>query len=735
MSKLKIQNGRHLSTARENAGIYGFAEQGTYPALSVWRGGDFCFRDTKGKMKKIVLLTLFTCFIWLQDSFGADSAAKGRDQSKSAGYAAQPQKLDPIVVTASRVNNSWLMYPDSATLLASTRTVDVVDSKEIGLTGVRNITDVLKNQLGIDVKEYFGNGKAAQVDIRGFGEMAPSNVLVMIDGRRTNQVDLSGVDWLQIDLNSVERIEILRGSQSVLYGDNAVGGVINIITKRGAGKSPELGFGYETGSYHYNGYSGYSTAGTKFMDYYAGISSKRSNGYRGNSDLETDDFNANCTLRPTDYTSLRFDTGYHKDWYGQPGAVTDLQIERDGMRASDNPNDRGKTEDFYFMPGIDLRGIYDSTATVFSVDFPIRSRRTASVAVSAFGAWEQDSRIQSYGITPRLVIESALFGIQNRVVAGVDYYHYRDEISSGSFPKNSTIIQQNTLGLYIEDTVQATERVNITGGFRAEWADDDFNQEAVAIQKNNKRMFECAYDAGVNYVYNDASAVYANVSRSLRFPAVDEWYQTFYSGPWGGGGINLDLEPQTGMDYEIGIKDHSIKWLKAGADYFIMDTRHELFYGPTIGAFGANGIYDRTMRNGVEVEAHLLPIDDLDIYGKYAYIKAFFVGSHYAGNEIPMVPKHKVTGGVSYTFMDCLDISYIFNFVGPRRFLNDQLNIMRQMKQYCTSDIKITYRKHGMEIYGAINNALDYAYSDMGATGQYYPANGFNYTIGVKQKF
>ena len=73
-------------------------------------------------------------------------------------------------------------------------------------------------------------GKTAQVDIRGFGDTSVSNTLVLVDGRRTNQIDISGVDWAQIDVNSIDRIEVTRGGQSVLYGDNAAGGVINIIT-------------------------------------------------------------------------------------------------------------------------------------------------------------------------------------------------------------------------------------------------------------------------------------------------------------------------------------------------------------------------------------------------------------------------------------------------------------------------------------------------------------------------
>ena len=100
--------------------------------------------------------------------------------------------------------------------------------------------------------EFMVKWSLSGVDVAGFGEQSALNMLVLVDGRRINDVDLSGVDWSQVPLEHVERIEVMRGgSAAVLYGDNASSGVINIITKKGTGK-PKINLQAEYGSYDMN---------------------------------------------------------------------------------------------------------------------------------------------------------------------------------------------------------------------------------------------------------------------------------------------------------------------------------------------------------------------------------------------------------------------------------------------------------------------------------------------------
>src|SRR3990172_6389395 len=130
------------------------------------------------------------------------------------------ETLPQIVVTATRYKEEYNFIPLNVT---------IITEEDIENSTAQFIPDLLRTQADIKVSDIAGNRRSYNVDIRGFGETGVLNTLVLIDGRRVNQVDLSGTDWTQIPLDRVKRIEVIRGGRgSVLYGDNAAGGVINI---------------------------------------------------------------------------------------------------------------------------------------------------------------------------------------------------------------------------------------------------------------------------------------------------------------------------------------------------------------------------------------------------------------------------------------------------------------------------------------------------------------------------
>ena len=117
----------------------------------------------------------------------------------------------------------------------------VITAEEIAHSPAQTLQEIIAQAPGVQLTSLFGgvNGAKTSVDLRGFGAFATSNTLVLINGRRLNDIDMAGVDFSTIPRDSIERIEITRGnSGAVLYGDNAVGGVINIVLKNGVGGPP-----------------------------------------------------------------------------------------------------------------------------------------------------------------------------------------------------------------------------------------------------------------------------------------------------------------------------------------------------------------------------------------------------------------------------------------------------------------------------------------------------------------
>ena len=159
-------------------------------------------------MKKRIRLTLLFVFL------AVPVLSQAKDEPEKAHAIIS---MDEVIVTATRQEEKMSAIPANVT---------VINEAQIKNSTAINIPDLLRTQVGVLVNDVQGNKRNYSVDLRGFGETAALNTLVLVDGRRINQPDLSGADWTLISLNRVERIEIIRGGRgSVLQGDNGSGGV------------------------------------------------------------------------------------------------------------------------------------------------------------------------------------------------------------------------------------------------------------------------------------------------------------------------------------------------------------------------------------------------------------------------------------------------------------------------------------------------------------------------------
>src|SRR5918997_6510536 len=179
-----------------------------------------------------------------------------------------PQENPDVVVTATRT-------PQPIQRLGSA--VTVITAEEIAKSSARDVADLLRQSPGVTVTQNGGPGQIQTVSLRG-GEVR--HTLVLVDGIRVNDPSSTGreFDFSTLVLADVERIEVLRGPQSALYGSDAMGGVINIITKRGRG-APKATLAVEAGSYNTKEVRGGVSGGNERIDYSFGFSGLDTSGF------------------------------------------------------------------------------------------------------------------------------------------------------------------------------------------------------------------------------------------------------------------------------------------------------------------------------------------------------------------------------------------------------------------------------------------------------------------------
>ncbi|MEO8230764.1 MAG: TonB-dependent receptor plug domain-containing protein, partial [Ignavibacteriota bacterium] len=178
------------------------------------------------------LFSLFISLFALHSGFSQQSIIQKTD---TTGF----YKLNEVVVTATKTNSNSLEIANS---------ISVIDAEQISNSNANNVFDVLKNEAGVSFTRQGGNGTLSNLYIRGANS---SHTLVLIDGVEVNLTnDPSGVyDFSALPVDNIERIEVLRGPQSTLYGSDALAGVVNIITKKGNG-TPKFSLLTEGGSYN-----------------------------------------------------------------------------------------------------------------------------------------------------------------------------------------------------------------------------------------------------------------------------------------------------------------------------------------------------------------------------------------------------------------------------------------------------------------------------------------------------
>ncbi|MCJ7618189.1 MAG: TonB-dependent receptor [Desulfobacterales bacterium] len=250
-------------------------------------------------MKKLLSCAVILCACILLVAPVSVSAQKERD-----GIT-----MEEVVVTATKTKEKRKDIPNA---------VIIMDEIDIQESSANSLGELLANELGVDWRTYGNYGGAAQeIHIRGMGGDATQ---VFVNGVSVNSPSLGTADVAKIPLNSIERIEVVKGSGSLLYGSGAMGGTVNIITKRpkrdkmdlkasvGYGSQDTHQLSAEQGMFLFNDFGYYLTAGRRETD-----------GFRDNSDFAQNDVSLKLVYDKGDVLDISLYGDYIDREYGRPG--------------------------------------------------------------------------------------------------------------------------------------------------------------------------------------------------------------------------------------------------------------------------------------------------------------------------------------------------------------------------------------------------------------------------------
>ena len=641
-------------------------------------------------------------------------------------HAEEKIQVEEVVVTATRYEEKVSDVPAN---------VSVISEEEINNSTAQNIPDLLRTEVGVLVNDIVGNRRAYTVDLRGFGETAGSNTLVLVDGRRVNQPDLSGVDWTEIPLDRVSRIEIIKGGRgSVLYGDNAAGGVINIITKRGEG-GLKAGASLAAGSYGTFKADAHAGGSLKDLSLYLSGNYLTSDGYRDNSKTEETDLGLNTTYYVKDFMKIDFSSGYHKDNTRLPGALKESDFAAGASRTDSlHPDDYADTEEYYFKL---VPEVYLYNDSVLKIDTSFRRRDFLSFSSGDWGNFLGDSSIKTIAISPQVIFKKDFGKIKNILTAGFDYQNADQDILNDAeffgFPsKEKFKLKKETYGYYVHDEISLTDKLHISGGYRHDKASYSFDPG------DSTTMSEEAYTAGINYIFYKRSYVYLSYSRSFRYPVNDEIFSYITNT------INDSLVPQKSDDYEAGIRHYFNDDFFVNVNVFKMDTDDEIFFNP-VGYINEN-LDGLTSRKGIEISLDAKATGWLTLKGGYSFVEAEITEGEFKGSQFPNVPKHKATMSAISSIGKNMTLAVTGVYVGERPFVSDFNNDFSDQKGYFLLNTKLTYKWKSLTAFVDISNLLNKEYSEYGVASYkgfpgvidekaYYPSPKRNILAGMSIEF
>jgi len=619
-----------------------------------------------------------------------------------AAFAAE-QKLETVYVSATR--------SETAQMPVATQ-IQVISEEDIRVSGAKLLSEVLRTQAGIQLTDSDGSG-ARNVTASMRGLSGANNVLVLVDGRKLNNPSLAAPALNTVSLKDVERIEIVQGSAGVLYGDQAVGGVINVITRRAVAGEVNGSVSATGGTDNLEDYNANLTQGFENgLSYNLSAQKRNADNYRANNQSAYENFFANLRY---DFTKgFVFVEGQQvDDQLRLPGSLTDAEVLID-RRATNTPDDYSDqiTDIARAGFGLDLSSAWSLLAEY--------SDRNEENNYYNWGFTASSMRVKS--LTPRLIGEFTTKHGQSIVTIGYDDVESLYESNNVYSPHESEQQQQS---YYAQAVYPVIANLTLTAGARfAQVEDKNYLQSLAQDDDLQATELGLSYDAGNNW------RVFGRYAESFRFANPDENNLVAQD--------VVFLNPQTGESFELGTEWQTAVG-KVTYSLYSMALNDEIVYDASVpnNQFytGANINLPDSERKGFMLITDTTLSKQLSLRFNYTYTDAEVVDGVYDGNVVPFVAKNSAAVNIVFTPLDALNFSLESVYTGSRYKSGDEANLSPQLPSLVVFNLAALYTYKQLEFSGRINNLTNELYAGYHSVWGQYPQPERNYEASITYRF
>jgi len=577
-------------------------------------------------------------------------AAGGTAFAQSVDEDTDSTRLEEIVVRATRMERRISQIPAA---------ISVISKEEIQRGRQQlGLDESLSGMPGVFIQDRYNFSRDLRISIRGFGARSAfgiQGIKILVDGIPETLPDgNSNSDG--IDLGSTERIEVIRGPSSSLYG-NASGGVINITSERGP-SIPFVETRFSAGDYGFNQVQLKAGGDTGRLNYLFNISDMQYDGYRAHSQTENTSVNARLAYAIDDESEFAVVLHTTDQPLAQdPGGISLPQAQADPRSA------RQRNVDFDASEVMDQQRLGLTYSKSFGEHHEIRLRNhyvwrdfANKLPFSGGGSTQFERFFVGGGGT--YAYNAQLWGRSNSLMVGMDLDRQDDDRQR--FDNNTGVIGPmiadqvelvTNFGLFLQNEISLSEKFALTLGLRYDEikyeVEDNFLSDG--DDSASRTLDEVSPMIGILFAPSEAVSLYGTISTAFEAPTT-----TQLANPAGTGGFNFAVDPQLATNYEVGVKGTFAERNSYEVALFSIDVEDELIPFEV----GGRDIYENageSSRKGIELSFATEPVDGLRVMLAYTYSDFTFDvfvddnGNDHSGKTIPGIPENLFRGEISYT--------------------------------------------------------------------------------------